>query len=107
MGDGVSRVGGLVFETDVVGCEGPAVVARVEMIREGQDAPYQGVVNAVYNNERVPETNISYSCRCSASFDVQMRLVLSTLLRIEWVGYVHTRRHDSRLPNDMLAITAG
>ena len=34
------RGGGLVFEDDVVAAEGPAVIAGVEMVAEGQDTPY-------------------------------------------------------------------
>lgn len=34
-----------VFEHNVVTAEGPAVVAGIEVIAEGQDAPGQGVVN--------------------------------------------------------------
>lgn len=31
---------GFVFEDDVVAAEGPAVIAGVEMVAEGQDTPY-------------------------------------------------------------------
>lgn len=36
----------LVFEDDVVAAEGPAVVAGVEMVAEGKDAPCEGVIHA-------------------------------------------------------------
>lgn len=36
----------LIFEDDVVAAEGPAVVAGVEMVAEGQDSPGERVVNA-------------------------------------------------------------
>lgn len=36
---------GFIFEDDVVAAEGPAVVAGVEMVAEGQDSPGERVVN--------------------------------------------------------------
>ena len=38
--------GALVFEDDVIAAEGPAVVAGVEMVAEGEDAPCEGVIHA-------------------------------------------------------------
>ena len=38
--------GALVFEDDVIAAEGPAVIAGIEMVAEGEDAPCQRIVNA-------------------------------------------------------------